>query len=453
VAGIQTVWLTWTIPPGAGLTGVWESIDLALDPDDPTLWTGALEVPQGADPGDVHFLVQAANGVGRVTIDDNVGSFYRPGSIPGVGQDVPGAPDPVATTMEFTTPPPASVTFGASFEVEARLTSDGDPVAGKLVRIGLGSTGLPAITDTDGRAVVQLLASLTPSTYPVTASFAGDATHAASDATIPVTVTARPTTLTLGGTLGPSTNGAPPSIHATLVATPSTPLHQRNVFVVIRGTGPGNLGVTDVFPGKTDPTGRVDVPSSLLAALPTGNYRVDAFFNGVNLPGILVLAPDDLDYAPSTATATLGLHPRPLDALAQAVVVLTALAAQPGPLGDKAEDALAKVQAAIAKLNRSRPERVGALGELEGAAGDIQAAVNSRLLTAAQARPVLDLITGAAWLVALDARDRAIARGGRPSKIAEANTSITQGNQRWAARRHKDAIARYKDAVAKAESA
>jgi CSLREA domain-containing protein len=451
VAGIQTVWVTWTIPPPAGQTGFWESIDLELDPDDSTLWAGQLEVPQGADPGDVHFLVQAVSGVGRLTTDDNVGSFYRPGSIPGVGQQVPGAPDPVATTMTFTTPPPATVTFGASFPVAVRLTSDGEPVANKFVRIGLGSTGLPARTDADGRAMVQLLASLTPSTYPVTASFIGDATHAFSDATAIVTVIARPTTLTLGGTLGPSTNGAPPAIHATLTATPSTPLHQRNVFVVIRGTGPANLSVTEVFPGKTDPTGRVDVPSSLLASLPAGNYRIDAFFNGVNLPGIIVVAPDNLDYAPSTATATMGLHPKALDLLAQAVALLQPLAARPGSAGDKAEDALAKVQSAIGKFNRNN--RQGALGDLEGAAGDLQAGVNNRSLTAAQVRPIQELITAAAWVTALDARQRAIARGGNANKIAQATTAINTGVARWAAGKYKDAIASFKDAVAKAEGA
>ena len=51
------------------------------DPDDPTLWTG---IATGiSNPANVHFLVQAVNGVGKVTVDDNLGAFYRPGSIPG----------------------------------------------------------------------------------------------------------------------------------------------------------------------------------------------------------------------------------------------------------------------------------------------------------------------------------------------------------------------------------
>ncbi len=312
VAGIQTVWVTWTIPPVAGLTGFWDSIDLTLDPDDSTLWTGQLVVPEGDDPGDVHFLVQAVSGVGRLTIDDNVGAFYRPGSIPGVGQTVPGAPDPVATTMTITTPttpPPASVTFGGSFQVAVRLTSGGNPVANKFVRIGLGSTGLPARTDTDGRATVELLASLTPSTYPMTASFPGDAMHASSSATLPVTVTARPTTLTLGGTVNTTANVGLATVHAILQATaPTTPLHQRSVFLIFRGTGPANVGHTNVFSGKTDPTGRVDVSSAFLSSLPVGDYDIDAYFNGVNVPGVLVLPPDSPGYQPATAHATFGLR-------------------------------------------------------------------------------------------------------------------------------------------------
>lgn len=114
--------------------------------------------------------------------------------------------------------------------------------------------------------------------------------------------------MTLAGTLGTRTLGSSLSITATLVAvSPSTPLHQRSVFVIIRGTGPANNSVTKVFPGKTDPLGRVDVPASILSSLPAGNYTVDAYFNGVNVPGVLVIAPDDVGYGHSEGHATLAL--------------------------------------------------------------------------------------------------------------------------------------------------
>ena len=76
--------MTWTIPPAAGLgAGAWQSLDLARDTNDPSLWTAAMTLAPTVDPGSVNFMVQAVNGIGRVTLDTNVGAFYQPGSIPG----------------------------------------------------------------------------------------------------------------------------------------------------------------------------------------------------------------------------------------------------------------------------------------------------------------------------------------------------------------------------------
>jgi CSLREA domain-containing protein len=447
-AGIQSVWATWTIPPGLGNVGTWQSVDLVRDGTDSTLWTGTLQLGQGVDPGDVRFVVQAVNGIGRVTIDHNVGAFYRPGSIPGAGVP-PGAPPPATTALSFTTPPPASVTYGDAFNVTVRLLSGGAAVAGKLVEIGIGPNGLPAVTGADGRATVQLQAGVKPGPYTVAASFSGDATHAPSDASAPTTIAARSTTLTLGGSfLAP-----PNSVHTILTAAPSTPLHQRSVVVVFRGTGPANVGFTNVFTGKTDPTGRVDVTSAFLASLPAGNYKIDAYFNGVNLPGIIVLAPDSPEYTPSTATANLVFRPGAIGMLDQAIALLNPLAALPGNPGGKARDTRAKVVAAKSFLDRAQPDRVNALSELVDGAAILETAVKTKLLTAAQTKPIFDLMTGAAWVVALEARDLAIARGGNPSRIAEANAAINQGNTNWAAGRYKDAISSFKTAVVKAQSA
>ncbi|MFI5042274.1 MAG: hypothetical protein ACHQNA_10580, partial [Acidimicrobiales bacterium] len=82
-AGIQSVWVTWTIPPAPGQPGTWQSLDLAVDASDASLWTGTLHLDPGLDPGSLAFLVQAANGDGRVTFDTNVGALYHPGSVPG----------------------------------------------------------------------------------------------------------------------------------------------------------------------------------------------------------------------------------------------------------------------------------------------------------------------------------------------------------------------------------
>ena len=160
---------------------------------------------------------------------------------------------------------------------------------------------------TNGVATIELQASRAPGSYDVTASFSGDATHAFADASEPFTIVPRTTTLTLGGTLGGTADVG--AVHAILQATnPSTPLHQRSVVVIFKGTGPTNTTVTRVFVGKTDPQGRTDVPSAFLSALPVGNYDVDAYFNGVNVPGVIVLPPDSPEYAPATVHATLSLR-------------------------------------------------------------------------------------------------------------------------------------------------
>jgi hypothetical protein len=298
IAGIQTAWVTWTIPPGAAATGTWQSFDLIQDEDDATLWTGTLAT---TTPGQVNFLVQAVNGVGKVTVDDNLGAFYRHGAIPGpIDPDDP----PTGTALAITSSVPASVPFRQAFDVTVRLTSTNGatcPVDGRRVRIGLGGALLPATTNASGDATVTVLASLSPGTYPLTATFAGTENCAPSDDGDTVVVTRRPTTLTLS-VLGPQ---AP--VVATLRAstTPVTPLHQRNVFIVV--TGPST---TEVHAGKTDPLGQVALPASLISSLAPGSYQIDAYFNGVNRPDVpLVAAPDDVDYGPSQATATFTRWP------------------------------------------------------------------------------------------------------------------------------------------------
>ncbi len=297
VAGIQSVWVTWTVPPGAGGgSGTWQSIDLTQDDDDKTLWTGQLTT---GSPGSVNFMVQAVNGVGRVGRDDNLGSFYRHGFIPGPRD--PDAAPLVATAMTMLAPTPTQVAFGQSFTAKAKLTGPGGGgLAGKLVHFSFGGGVLNDTTNAAGEASVTLRASLSPTTFPVTATFVGDDTHAGSDDAQSVQVTKRPTTLVLSGTL---LSSSPLIATLTADAIPGsgvTALNQRNVFLVITG-GP----LTQVYSAKTDPKGRVQLPQSLLATLPPRMYTVDAYFNGATLPGPVVVAPDDVDYAHAEAHQTI----------------------------------------------------------------------------------------------------------------------------------------------------
>jgi CSLREA domain-containing protein len=264
VAGIQSVWATYTTPPGAGGgTGTWTSIQLEQDVDDPTLFTKAVTVPT---PAAVDFMIQAVSGVGKVTLDSNFGAFYRIGSIPGPPE--PGQPPPIATTLAFVQGPPSSVAFKQSFQVKVKLTSSaGCSVSGKTVQIGLGTGGdLPAITNASGEATITMSAALTPATYPLVASFAGTSTCAASDVSANVTVTKQATSLAL----------AFPFVTLTASTSPPAPLPERTVIVtVLQGA---TVKLTHV--GRTDPQGRVLIPPSLLATLAQGGYTIRAEYAG-----------------------------------------------------------------------------------------------------------------------------------------------------------------------------
>ena len=304
-AGIQAAWVTWTIPPGSGSgTGHWASFDLTQDTADPTLWSGQLTLGAGVDPGTVAFLVQAVNGVGRVTFDANVGAFYHPGSIPG---EITGTAPPAPTTMALTQYPTAHVQYGDRITVSAKLTDGAGAIANAPVRIALGSTSLPATTGSDGVATVTVPVGVEPGTYDLTATFAGDSTHASSQATTPVTVDARGTSLTITAASVQSFGGTL-SVTALLKDRTGALLAQRNVFFLIAGTGPANgTGtVQRTLAAKTDATGVASVPAATLAGLPVGNYSVKAYFNGAPAP--FNVAQDDIDYAHAEAQATFAIQ-------------------------------------------------------------------------------------------------------------------------------------------------
>lgn len=127
------------------------------------------------------------------------------------------------------------------------------------------------------------------------------------------------------------------------------------------------------------------------------------------------------------------------------------VASEPGAaLADKLEDALTKLKTTLEKLPL---DRQGALGAMEGAAGDLDAAVADRLVAADAGSAMLNRLSGAARLVALvavkDARDRTANAG----KLADADAAVVSGDEARIAGRYKDAIARYRYAVAAAEGA
>ena len=264
-AGIQEVWVTYTDPPNGNGNGLWQSIALEQDEDDPTLWTGTLTTPT---PGAYQFMVQAVGGTGRATIDSNLGAFYRHGAIPGPPD--PDAAPPASTSLAFSPAPQSPVRYGASFNVTVDLNGPTACIGGKRVSVDLGGVSLSGTTNASGTATIEMRATVLPgpSAYPIVASFAGTTgLCASSDAFASVQVDKQPTALTLAFPV------------ATLVATTTpqpTPLHDRAVTVTLSQGAVVKL----VYVGRTDPQGRVQVPQSLLAPLPQGAYTVVAKYDG-----------------------------------------------------------------------------------------------------------------------------------------------------------------------------
>jgi hypothetical protein len=126
-AAIHQVWITYT---GDG-TNAWVSLDLAqcVVPlpaacgEPKTLDCGKAGLERR--PPTIKYFVQAVNGVGLVSRNDNFGANYGIGSLL-----------PTATRLELVSPP-SSATVGDSPSVTARLTyAGGTALAGKLVAIG-----------------------------------------------------------------------------------------------------------------------------------------------------------------------------------------------------------------------------------------------------------------------------------------------------------------------------
>ena len=146
LASIYQVWVTYT----GGVSNAWESLDLAQctksvltnslpaacgTTEDSRLWKGRLSSP----PANMKYFVQAANGVGLVSRNDNFGAYFGIASV-----------TPTATTLALVSPP-SSATVGDSPSVTAKLTyAGGVGMAGKLISVGVGGAARLGITGSDG---------------------------------------------------------------------------------------------------------------------------------------------------------------------------------------------------------------------------------------------------------------------------------------------------------------
>ena len=178
-AAIYQVWVTYTGDGG----NAWTSLDLSqcVSPlpavcgasEDSRLWKGRLASP----PANLKYFVQAANGVGLVSRNDNVGAYFGIASL-----------TPAATTLALVAPP-ASAIVGDSPTVTARLTyAGGVGLAGKIVAVGAGGASRLGTTGSDGSVTVSMPVVADPGSYLITAAFAGDELFQPSSVSAPLTI-------------------------------------------------------------------------------------------------------------------------------------------------------------------------------------------------------------------------------------------------------------------------
>jgi Bacterial Ig-like domain (group 3) len=236
-AAIPQVWVTFT---GAG-SGTWTSLDLAqcvaplpvaCTSEDSRLWMGRLASP----PTNLMYMVQAVNGVGLVSLDDNRGAYYAPNPA-----------TPAATSVSFVAS--STATVGDTVNVTAKLTIAGVALASRTVTVSVGGIQQIGMTGLDGTVALKLPLNVVPGTYQLTASFAGDDNYQASSTTMSLVVNEPPSTLTQLAPLGAVLTG--------VLGGKTEVLQQQPVSFTV--TGPGgpvtSWSITDYLGRATPPPG------------------------------------------------------------------------------------------------------------------------------------------------------------------------------------------------------
>ena len=361
-AGIQQVWVTYTALSGP-FAGSWQSLDLAQNPGDTTLWEGSLPLA-GTNPDDFRYIVQAVNGVGLVSLATNLGAYY----IPGYEAAVPTTPTSLALSI-----PPAGA-YGSDATFRATLTSGGAPLAGKRVAFGVGPLSRQAVTDANGVAAVTMPLLASPDTYTVRASFSGSPVYLASNATGNYTITKQSTQLTLSPAAASAQYSDPNQVVATLLDGAGLPVpHQTVVFIVTGGSTALSLPVITDYAGRA-PLGALN--------LAPGSYTVAAYFNGlIPLPGGAITL-EDYRYTSSNTTGSLAVtsedatlaYTGPDKALANSPLTLSATVSQAAD-GTSGDLTLATVQFSV--LNNGT--QVASVSAAVNAAGSASATLPAGL--------------------------------------------------------------------------
>ena len=242
------------------------------------------------------------------------------------------------------------------------------------------------------------------------------------------------------------TGGGIVSVEGTLNSTSSTTF--RLEFFANSVADPSGFGEGETFLGSTDVTtdavGDASFAVSLAAAVPVGH--------------LISATATDPDGNTSEFSGVVEAEPGTPDLLVAALIDrIGSIPTAPGsPLATKLGDAIAKSQVALAELTKTPPDNQAALGNIEDAVGDLEAAVLQNGLDPVQGAELMDAFAAVARQLAVAAIDDAIARAGDSGKIAVAQNALADGDALRASgalAAFKPAVNKYKDALANAEGA
>jgi hypothetical protein len=313
-AGIQEVWATYTDTSAGPLYGSWQSVDLTQSIGDGTLWSGTITDEHGGTAGnpatDMQLMVQAANGVGEVSMDNNEGYYFTPGVNP-------GSPGGAANSYQLSLSAPLQGPYEGTVSVSATVSpttgnSLAPTVPGEDVTFDLGATTVsapivPNAGNSSGTATATIPLIQSPNTYTLSATYGGDTQDlpATNSASLEITQAATALSLSVPNTVVTGQNSG---VTATLTTAGGAPLPQKPVYFVV-SNGATVLAVTTGITSANGiaQAGVLDVPPNYTGTNITGN-RVTAYFGTtVPLAGGNTYSASDPDFAAPTTSPSAGI--------------------------------------------------------------------------------------------------------------------------------------------------
>ncbi len=269
---VQAVWMTYT-GLSAPLYEKWQSFDLSRMSGEPNVWEGTLSLPDGYDPDDLRFMLQAVSAAGYHTLSTNQGQYYQVGSNPGMPSD-PGSR--AATKLNLITAP-ANANYAAptTFQAQLRRSDNNAVLAGRLLTLGVGTLIARATTDSNGVATFTPALRLPPGTYPVNVVFAGAPDLLPATTTtesLQITIAKASTSLELITAITRSSDSKPISLAAILRDGSGTPISGEPVVFIVNGPGGPYTSVS-----RTTIAGRAE-PEQI--TVPPGRFTITAYFGG-----------------------------------------------------------------------------------------------------------------------------------------------------------------------------